>query len=258
MTVTTETFERYRKGLLALDPNGRGTAAWADFRRVWNGEVASNPAWPQLAIQHVAHADWWTDEFDQWPSTLRSEFEAFQGWARGEHAISKRVGVFGRPRRRARRQATVEGYGYLARAYFSAAVERGIARENLTSLAALMELDVIDAAVVRLIERSPTGSEDRPFKCLSMLKVAAQQFLKLDAAIVEQLAEFCRELRPEPPDGLNEKNTARLAPLADPRRLHAFMLLPERLMDRALRLDRDGDGGQRAALLAQQAVALKL
>jgi hypothetical protein len=165
MSVSIETFERYRAGLLALDSNGRGAAVWAGFRRVWNPEVATNPAWPQLPVPHEPHPDWWTDGFDQWHPALHAEFQTFERWARGEDAVSKTLGVFGgRRHRRARRPATVNGYGYLTRAFVSGAVEGGIPRECLTSLAALMDLDVIEAAVVRLTERSPTGSEDRPFK----------------------------------------------------------------------------------------------
>ncbi|HEX6011602.1 MAG TPA: recombinase zinc beta ribbon domain-containing protein [Geminicoccaceae bacterium] len=186
--------------------------------------AAAVPGWPVVPIPFERWPNRWTMRIEELPPGLRGEIAAFLAWARGEDADAKRLGVSaGHRRRKARRPATVQGYRYQLRAFVTAVEEAGVGLDRLTSLAALLEADVVEAGIRRLYERSPTGGDDRPHKILGMLKVIGRDYLRLDDGVVRPIAQACRDLRPEQ-TGMHPKNVARLAPLlGDPRLLRRLL-----------------------------------
>jgi integrase len=255
MMVTAELLERYHAGLLAHDVNSRGKAAWCRFLQAWNREATTNPAWPKVTLPRARHLNRWTTPLDRLPEPLRREVDDFLAWSRRDDPFAAHHDPFAAPtRRKRRRPATIEGWGYLFRAYIAAAVESGIPLERLTSLQTLVEPETAKAGLRRLLARSPTRSYGRAHKVACLLKVVARDYLQLDQNQVEAIAALCRRLV-QPIDGLHPKNRERLAPFDNPRCRRRLLDLPRVLMRRARA---DDDGTRRHALTAQIAVAIEL
>jgi integrase len=181
--------------------------------------------------------------------------EAFLAWAAEKDPFRKGADLFtGKRGHRQYSATTVEGWRYLLRAYVTALTEKGIPSDSLTSLGDLVQVERAKQGLRRLVERSPSGDFARALRTACMLKVIGHDYLRLHPDRVEELADLCHRLTKRR-EGLTAKNRERLAPLDDERLRWRLLVLPGRLMRRALATD---DGSRRAALTAQMAVTIEL
>jgi integrase len=136
----------------------------------------------------------------------------------------------------------------------SALVHAGTSREEITSLAVLVEMENLKKGLRYIMDRFE-GKPTEAIHGLAMgLKAIARHHVRISEADLDQLRKLCSRLNLEV-DGLREKNRRRLEQLEDENNLARLLHLPTQLIREA--------GSPRvrphkAALLVQAALAIEI
>jgi integrase len=215
----------------------------------WNALVRS-PAAPELKAIPVpsfkpvsTRLSWAT-----LPPSFREDLEAYLAWCRMPDPLDEDA------RARALAPRTLRLRREQIHSAVTAAVTAGVQPEMLTSLAAMVEPEVMRALLRQLWKQDGGKLSSYTHGVAGTLIAAAKEWVKLSADKLEILKGLRRKLGALP-SGLTTKNEDLLRRFDDPRLLQSLIALPDRLWREA---SREPAGSGRAFLLFQNAIAIDL
>ncbi len=217
--------------------------------KVWNKLRMQVAGWPEITLMHPPRKkEPWTTPLDQFTDSFQ---EDVNDWlTRLEHPDPFDASGPMKPLR----PATVAHRRHQIQQMASALLLAGYPIENITSLAALVQVEAFKDGLRQLMSRFG----DKPTEAIHGLamgvKAIATHHVKVDEEHVNELRRICQRLNLNV-DGLRIKNQERLQQLDDPHNLAKLL----HLSDRLVRLSgRSGLRPQKAALLVQAALAIEI
>lgn len=151
------------------------------------------------------------------------------------------------------RTSTAEQYDRMIRRLATAEIEAGVDPNDLNSLADLVLPANLDRGLQFFEDRQDENEGRQAFDMAVVAKKIARDWAKLDAEAVEQIAGWCRGLRPSR-GGMTPRNRERLRQFVNPETFFRLATLPRQLKRRAAAMPL----GFKAAMLMQNAVAITI
>jgi integrase len=225
--------------------------------RQWNIAASTIPGWPRTVLQVPDYRRDYAMRWDQLPPDLVTDAEAFFAHLAGTDPLAE---IEFRPLRASsiatRRRQFIE--------IVSAMVINGVSLDTLTSIACVVRVDNVKAALRVILDRHrqahPVAPGDAPrpsphaHHLARFICTMARRWVQVEPAHLDALRAITRRLSPGP-QGLSAQNRARLGQFDDPQAVHRFLTMPDRIMGK---LGRVRTPSRKQALQAQTAVALGL
>ena len=182
------------------------------------------------------------------PATLRKEIDNYLVWCSMPDPLEESA------RARALAVRTVRLRREQMHSAVTAAVAAGVPPERLTSLAALIDAEVVKALLRQLWKQDGGKLSAYTHGLAGTLIATAKEWVKLPADKLEMLKALRRKLGTLPA-GLTAKNEDLLRRFDEPRSVQSLLALPDRLWREAVR---QPAGSGRAFLQFQDAIAIDL
>ncbi len=152
------------------------------------------------------------------------------------------------------REASINSYDQLLRAFLSALVHQGRDPLSLKSLGDVVPVAVVKAGLRFFIDRAGGNKNKQTYNIARVLTAIARHWVKVDASHLEQLRGICSRLDVHQ-KGLTAKNRDRLRQFDDRANVRAFVTLPQRVLARR---ERHNSLTRGDALEVQSALAVEL
>ena len=224
--VTQAVYEQFHADLSAhcLIRDTRETQQTAG--RAWNAAAQSVPGWPRTVLTIANNRRNPSLPWSAFPDTLHAEVEAYL-----TPRTVKKVFSFSRSGPRLE-ESTIASKRALLRQFVTCLVESGRDPASLRNLADVVTLEAAEAGLAVLYARAGCEETLHTYNVAYVLYGIAKHWLKLDATTVQQFKDGCKAMRPTA-DGMTRKNKLRLKQFDDPKKLHALLHLPARMMQEA-------------------------
>lgn len=216
--------------------------------RLWNRAAGQINSWPDKQLAVPSRRQTYTLPWNAFPRSFRSEVEAWLSRLRGDDLLAEEGPD------RPLSPATIKARRFAVLQLASALVRQGHEVEAVDSLAYLVDMDRAKEALTFFLKRSGNDKTSQIHGLAHTLKLIAENWLKVDAGDLAQLAALCRRLNPGR-TGLTDKNQAGLRQLDDDRNKALLLDFPRRQLEEARRVD---PGSKRAALKVQTGLAVEL
>lgn len=218
-------------------------------RVAWNKAVRTVQGWPQIPFAVPDNRNNYAFEWEQLPAGLRKDAEAWLTYRATDDPFSLDA-----PPKPAR-AGTIKQQRFQLRQLVSALALKGYDLGRLTSLQALVDIEVAKLALRFFWERQ--GSERLPNSqigglCACLISIA-KHWCRVDPELVEALKRLKGGLVVRQ-QGLTRKNRERLRPFTDRRNIEALLMLSEKIIDSVRHKNRLT---VREALDVQVAIALE-
>ena len=213
----------------------------------WNQGAAAISSWPQQAVGVPSYTNTYAVPWSRFPETLKQDADRWLERLAGKDLLDENDFRPLRPSSLATRSRQLHELA-------SAAVQGGIDPACLTSLADLVRLDVVRAALAFLLERHGGKPSVQTGQIAHLAVIIAVHWAEASEANVTQLKKWRRKMTPST-TGLSDKNRACLRQFDDQAKLAAILLLPQRLIAEAKRSKTITPG---TALLVQTAVMVEI
>ena len=197
--------------------------------RHWNAAADIVASWPDARVtvpdnRPVNASLAWGD----FVPAFREDTDAYLSWLGGENLLAEDERVS------ACKPSTVERRREYLRLAASMAIREGVPLDGLTTLRDL----IVPDTVKRILEGYLRSSNQEPstfvIDLAERLRAIAKGWVHLPEKDVQVLDGYCRKLGKHRKTGLTEKNRAVVRRLRDPETRRRFLILPRRLVDRAI------------------------
>jgi integrase len=239
--------ERYRHQLISESLVTRPQQAARETVLAWNIAVGNFEGQPLRKLTVPSARRNYALRPESFPPSFLADLDRYLGQLKGDDLFGERTTYPASPDTISARRKWILGIA-------SALVESGRDPESIRSLADLVERDAAKSALRAIWKRLEKRKTGYLHNLALLLVNIGRHWVKLPADQLEELRGLRRSLNPGK-GGMTEANRRKLlqfADLANVRRLHQ---LPSRLMEEAIRRDRDG---VEEAVLAQTAVAIAI
>jgi integrase len=239
---------RYGQLLEAQSLARRPRTIYRNTINAWNRAVDACARWPARKLGLPENPATWTLPLETFPASFQADVESYLYWMGGSDLFNERGP------RRACRPATLLSRRNDIRTAASALVAQGRDPTMITGLADLVEPQAAETILRHLYDRDLRNDTKNTHQLALALKLVARDWLQLDGAIVDRLAEYVRRLR-APQRGMTDKNRERLRPFDDPRHVLKLLHFPQ---DELRRVRARDQGTRREALRVQIALAVEI
>lgn len=242
--------DAFLAGYLAYRRDVLGRDSSAQFHRnianAWNSCAASFAEWPQQKLHVPGRVDRGIPPWEDFPASLRAEIDA---WLDGMRKLRR---LADGSRRRPAKASTLRTRLAELQAFARRAVSLGIDAESLTSLARLLDPDLVEKIIDQMRAGDPpkTSVVDLGWRLCAL----AETTNCLDEENLERLKEIREVLEDQRPTGMTQKNLRVVRAVMTSDVWRRVVGLPEKFLEQALR-DR-ATAPVRAARLAQRAVGI--
>jgi len=242
--------DAFLAGYLAYRRDVLGRDSSAQFHRnvanAWNACAGSFDEWPQRKLFVPGRVDRGITPWEDFPASLRAEVDA---WLDGMGKLRR---LANGSRRRPARASTLRTRLAEVQAFARRAVSLGIAAESLTSLAKLLDPDLVEKIIDQMCAGNApkTAVVDLGWRLCALAETTSC----LDEENLARLKEVQEVLEDQRPTGMTQKNLRVVRAVMTSDVWRRVVNLPEKLMEQALR-DR-ATAPIRAARLAQRAVGI--
>ena len=215
----------------------------------WNKAVESVPDWPGRRITLAPARDAYCLPWDQLPEAFREDAEAWLAllsvdcWS-DEDAPPRPL-----------KTSTIETRRFQVRQAFSVLVRLGHEKEQITSLATLVQPAHVEQILTFFWERGGNQPNSQAAGIAHSLLGIARHRVKLREADLRKLRRLKHRVTPRQ-SGLTAKNRATLRLFEDQRNKERLLMFPIDAMDQANRMSNRAP--VKAALLAQTALAVEI
>ena len=207
---------RDNRHVRGIRPGARGGQLRAGSRRAlrdtcgqWNQAAAEVEGWPRLDVPIPNRRRDFSFALDAFPASFGEELGRY---------LDQRANpdVFADDYCKPVAPLTIRNRRRNLLKVATALVKSGISIEKITGLTVLVCPENAKTALKILLARAANKPTEQHYQIAVLLKNLARHYLRVGPKEVEQLAQLCRNLRPES-RGLTEKNRACLRQFADPR-----------------------------------------
>lgn len=219
-----------------------------DTCRLWNMAAERYPAWPDQRLtvpsykQPKKTLDW-----ASFPVSFRDEVERHLDWLGGKDLLADhQPPSICKPNTLSLRKKQIHLMA-------SAAVQGGVDIEQITSLEALVEQDVVKAAVSWYFEKNQRQTTVYQKDLVVAIYSIARHWVRVDNDHLVWFKELISRLNPKQ-GGLTDKNRAALRQFDEPTQVRRLLQLPEQLVIKADKLS----SPKRQAVAVQIALAIEL
>lgn len=223
--------------------------------RVWNKKVEqhANDGWPQVRLT-VPRYDQrlYRVAADKVSTAVVADIEAYLEHLRGKDIFSGLPKPF-----RPKSVKAVEGHIWR---FLSALHHSGLDLSGTPSLDALITPELVKRAMRWFLERNGQKTSKHIGEIAWALRCYAVKYREPSTEIATFFTEVLPKLR-EQKTGLSPKNLTAMTQFDDPSTVERFLLLPQRLWDKAIAKSRTGDTKaprQSIHLLVQSAIAIEI
>ena len=231
--VTSATIALYRESLSGADISGDPYKKAACAAQAWNRARTRIPGWPQSRINAENRSNTYSLGWETFPA-LERDVDEWLTVSGGDDLFADDAPV--KPLRDSTKQGTKGTMLRIA----SAAAHAGVEPALLTSLSALVQIDVVKKALTWVhderLGRKRTGALAN---MASALRNAARYHVKVGAEHLEALRRIVSQARPDDTGTMTEKNRAALEPFKDIGTLIELVRLPGALIDAAAKAKSD-------------------
>jgi integrase len=246
-TVTESDLEAFAVELRNASLSARPEEIWRATAWAWNRAQRLIPDWPEITINIPKRRETYTLPWSAFEPSLKADVDRYLARLAGRDPLADLPFRPVRPETLACRERQL-------RTFASALVHRGHAPASLTSLAALVELDMVKDGLRFFLERNDNKTSVFIHNLASTLKTVARHHVGVDPSTLDHIVAVVKRLEVVT-RGMTRKNRDRLRPFDDSANVQALIELPHRLM-------KEADSGKlkphAAALLAQVAVAVEV
>ncbi|MBT5319854.1 MAG: hypothetical protein HOL45_08105, partial [Chloroflexi bacterium] len=217
--------------------------------KTWNRLREQIDGWPNIVLARPPkRKEPWTTPLEQFPEAFQEDVD------RWLHRLANPDPFDADSPLKPLRPVTIKHRRHQIQQMASALVLAGHSIDNITSLAALVELGNLKDGIRQLMSRFE-GKPTEAIHGLAMgLKAIATHHVKVDESGLKELRRICQVLNSKV-DGLRQKNMDRLLQLDDPQNMAKLLHLPEKLERHSAR---SGLRPHKAALLMQAALAIEI
>jgi len=218
-----------------------------DVIRFWNQFVAVDPSGRYRPLTPIVSTRSYTLSWAELPDALATD-------ARAYGAASLDPGYFDDGETRTPVQpSTAAQRERMLRRLASAEILAGVDPSALQSLGDLVAPDRLKLALEFFVERNGGAPNNQVFAMALLALGIARHWARLPEEKVAVIAEWTRRVNVKQ-HGMTEKNRERLRQFTSDAVIRSFLMLPDRLRDKALRRPVDS----RSALMVQTALAIAL
>ena len=224
--VTQAVYEQFHADLAAycLIRSPRETQQTAGH--AWNTAVRSVPGWPQTVLTIADNRRNPSLPWSAFPDTLLADVEAYLPPRVPRTGFSF---IRGAPQLE---ESTISSKRALLRQFATHLVEAGRDPATLRSLADLVTLEAAQAGLGNLYARAGGQDTEHASNIAYLLYGIAKHWLKLDEVTVGKFKQGCKDIRLQK-SGMTRKNKLWLKQFDDPKKLHALLHLPDKMMREA-------------------------
>lgn len=219
-----------RDYLVYLDANqlSRSPArSVADLIRAWNRHVAKGPAATYRPLTASSRSRKYTLDWADLPAALHADVQAY-------HQACLHPDPLDADARRAVRASTVYARDRLLRRIATAEILNGIDRNDLQSLADLVDPERLKPGLRFLLARNDGKPNKQLADALGLVLGIARHWVRAPVDQIDEIRLLERRFRCRQ-RGLTEKNRERLRQFTDMNVLRTFVALPNRIIDKAKR-----------------------
>jgi integrase len=214
--------------------------------KYWNDAADRIPGWPQQRLAVPSRRKRFTFSWDTFPASLKQDVDSYCVRALGlrvddDHFL------------RAQRPATVETRRWQLLVLTTAIVKSGIAGNNLTRLAVLLQPEAAAAGLQYLVDRNG-GRSGRQISYIAEFLPTLARRLDMPEETVARLRKMAAKLKVTQ-RGMTPRNREALRAFDDENAVRALLMLPGLLVER---VRKSGRKGYREARLIQSALAIEL
>lgn len=244
--VTFDDFEIWL-GDHTLCTNSRVKAREAAKR--WNSAVETIPDWPGRRVELTPARDAYCLSWDDIPSNFREDAEAWLASLGVDCWFDEDAPL------RPLKASSIETRRFQVRQTFSVLVRKGHEREQITSLAYLVQPAHVEEILTFFWERGGNQPSSQAAGIAHCLLGIARYRVKLPEADLRKLKRLKQRVTPHQ-SGLTAKNRATLRLFEDELNKERLLMFPIDMMEQAIRMSNRSP--VKAALLAQTALAVEI
>lgn len=244
--VDAPTFDRFLQAMETDGLIGEPRKIHRTACKLWN-KTAIIPAWPKLIVAVPDYTNTYALPWASFPASLKAEVDRYMERLGGTDILAdmdfrplKPISIAIRKRQ--------------LHEFVSATVHGGIDPTRLTSLADLVAMDVVRAALGFLLKRGGGKPSVHAGHIVTLITAIAKHVVNLDDAQLKPLKALGKRVTPAQ-DGLSDKNRERLRQFDSEASLMAVLRLPERLLAEARR---SKQSQAKVALIMQSAILIEL
>lgn len=212
------TFERLRATLELEELVKRPHQIYRDAAKAWNRAAHEVPGWPQVIVEIPNRRRWYARPWAQFTQGLRADVDAMiDASVREEFGTRRRMPKIKPVSAAARRQ--------LLRAYVTALVDEGVDPAMLTSIADLVEVEMVEIGLRHFYVRAGGRNTAQTHQIAKLLATLARRWVEVDANHLAALRDLCRAVDPGR-YGMTSKNRDTLRQFEQPEMVRRFLNLP--------------------------------
>ncbi len=229
--VTQAVFNEYLAYLRQYSTVANPKERWHTARRAWNRYLAvSDSDVPQVA--DVEPPGWRGLPFSAFPPEFGAELTAWSKKMTSTSPFSTISANYARRRRKALKPVTMQGYLATLRQSASRIVEAGQEPiERFASLAALVDPDVVLKGLDLLLKGREMDDARPQLHGLMTATLSLAAHLDIEGPQLVELKRLAKEAEHRP-EGMSEKNSARIQPFKDTKVLKQLACLPWEIAER--------------------------
>jgi integrase len=240
-------FERFRAALMTESFVKQPKQVYRTTCMLWNEASRTIQGWPQLEVQVPSEKLQYSFEWDQFPSSLLEDLEAYIQHLGNEDPFADDYLAPLRP-------ATVANRRKQIRQIASAAVHAGCQINEITRLADLVTAKNVERALRYFWDRAGQEKKESLYQHATLLRSIARHWAKASPSDLAYIEARCRAFAVKK-HGMVEKNRALLMQFDDPANVDALLSLPGRLLRRVQEADK---GGRDDVVSVATALAIEL
>ena len=199
----------------------------SDLIRAWNRHVATDPSSDCLPLTAPNRSRKYALDWAELPAALHADVQAY-------HAASLHPDPLDPDARPAVQDTTVYQRDRMLRRLAAAAILNGVDRDALQSLADIIRPDRLKPALRFLLDQNGGEPNKQLADMLGLVLGIARHWVRAPDECINQIRVWERKFRRRS-CGLTDKNRERLRQFDDPKVLHTFLALPDKIIAKARR-----------------------
>lgn len=239
--VRLEHAEAYRDALVQFELRKSPDDCFRKAVNSWNLAVRLVPEWPKQTFALPSRAKVIKLKPESFPRTFVADLNAYLAGLRDPDVYNPDAVAV------PLRSASIDQYRGMLLRFASILVLTGLPADQITDLAALVNLRNAEAGLRWMRERANNKNTVGLAATVNLLRNLARRHVKVAEADQKRLDNWNDRFAVKKSSGMTVKNRDRLRPLQDRTTLHRLLVLPEQLFDRGAQ-----NGASKQAALAQE------